>query len=663
MRRAGTVRKAAACLSASAPYAAVFSAMPAPSPVHLVHADASFACDADALLADAGSAPVRVVAVLGAQASGKSTLINALYGTSFRVAARVSIGRATTRGIAAVALQPGQAGCASGAPPLLLLDVEGADARDRGRSGTAFQARATAFVASVADVLLLNLWYHDTGRVDSASYGLLRTVLTTSARLIVDGSAAGAEEHVRTALVFVVRDVEEDLMDGVAGGTPSSTPGSRDGGGNFSAPGSPASNDSTNSRDSHCASSPAEELYDMLITDTTRLWDDIAIEEGLPPGAVALHDVFDASVVLLPHIRHHASRFDTAVAQFRDALDADLLPSANSKHVPAEDFAVVAESLWDTLGYGIGGGTACAGGVRGAGAAGGIGGSASDAGDRLGGMLLGTDTAPDDYFAGEDLIIVAAYRCDEVFSSLLAEASGEIADLHDTVGQGTKVSDLGVECERIISTALTRYEVEAAEFASEPVFDRKLRELEAILDSGLSAVFSRQLQILREEAVKSFSASIDGDVPEDFALFTADKAFVKDAKLCQRPGLSHWSFDTERQDLLNMLAAIAAQHRRLLKSELAAAEKQMQAMQFLQIQHAQVRAIQEQAFGGSVGQFNIGAAYRPPDSNCNISLSLQGRKASINVSMVPDSSAHLLGSDGFVSVGPADLGLSFSVNM
>jgi Root hair defective 3 GTP-binding protein (RHD3) len=632
------------------------------APFQLVQADTTFARDADTLLSSRGGRALRAVAVLGAQASGKSTLINALYATRFRVAGRASVGRATTRGIAAAAVElPGD-----GNAPLLLLDVEGADARERGRAGKAFQARATTFVASIADVLLLNLWYHDTGRVDSAGYGLLRTVFTTSARLIVDGAAAGAEEHIRSALVFVVRDVEEDVMNGTRD-RHDYVDGAKSG---YSAVIDDSSETSDGCGDLYAsgfARSPADDLRDLLVNDAADMWADVAIEEGLPPGAVALQDVFDASVVLLPHIRHHAPRFDKAIADFREALNADLVPSTNSKHIPADDFAVFAESLWESLGFAAGSGGnisgGAGGGAGGAGGAGGISGAMPDPDDRFGGMLLGTDIAPDDYFAGEDLIIVAAYRCDEVFSSLLADASGEVADLHDKVCEGVKVPDLGRECERIISSTLTRFEAETAEFASEPVFDRKRRELEAILDTGLNAVFCRQLQILREEAIKAFTVSVDNDVPGDFAIFSADKAFVKEAESCQRPGLSHWTFDSERQDLQNILADIAAQHRRLVKSKLAASEQQSQTIRYLQIQQAQVRAIQQQALGGSVGQFNIGAAYRPPDSNCNLSLSLQGGKASINVSMVPDSSASLLGPDGFISVSPADLGLSFSVNL
>lgn len=138
-----------------------------------------------------------IIAILGPQASGKSTLANALFGTSFPVADRTLLASSTTRGI--LAARPTER------PDIVVLDVEGADARERGRSGRNFQARCASFVSTLADCIILNLWFHDTCRVDSTSYELLRTVLHTCAQAIHDGSSG------RTALVFAIRDVEEEV--------------------------------------------------------------------------------------------------------------------------------------------------------------------------------------------------------------------------------------------------------------------------------------------------------------------------------------------------------------------------------------------------------------------------------------------------------------------
>jgi murein L,D-transpeptidase YcbB/YkuD len=259
---------------------------------------------------------------------------------------------------------------------------------------------------------------------------------------------------------------------------------------------------------------------------------------------------------------------------------------------------------------------------------------------------------------------VAAYRCDDVFSTLLAEASGEVADLHDRVDEGVKVEGLGEVCEKLIAGTLERYEAKASEFADEPVFERKRRELEAILDTGLNAVYLRQLQILREEAIKAFKASLEDELPADYAIFAADASFVSAAKAGQRPAsISLWSYASERADLQSMLSEIAAQHRKLVATQVTASEQQSKAIQFLQMQHAQMRAVQQQALGGRTGQWSVGAAYRPPDSNVNVSVGFQQGRTNVQISMVPDESASLLGPNGFTSgVGIGNLGLSFNLN-
>lgn len=582
--------------------------------------DSSSAWVSAPLLPSAPSSPVCVVAVIGPQASGKSTLANALFETRFPVAPRGAVGVATTRGIDAAVppMLPAPPGGAGGEleqleqlapsaspPPLVVLDVEGADARARGRAGKAFSTRATAFATTLADAVLLNVWYHDTARVESAGYGLLRTVLQTQAKAIVDSAAAQEPVQPRTALIFVVRDVDDDVTD--------------------------------------------NHVTELLMSDAADMWADVATSVGLQPGLSLLEDAFDVSCVLLPHIRHHAQAWKDGVDDLRERLATDLVVPSHSKAIPAEDFLTCAGSLWESLVFSV------ASGLPGASA--GV--------DLAGDGPSAAEIAPDDYFAGEDLLIVAAYRCDEVFSTLLAEASGEIADLNDRVDDGEKIEQLGELCQRLIASTLEHYEAETSEFANEPVYERKRRELEAILDTGLHAVFLRQLQILREEFIKSFKASLEDELPTDYAVFATDAAFVSQAKRAQRPGSAHWSFESEREDLRNMLSEIAAQHRKLVATQVTASEQQSQAIQFLQMQHAQMRAVQQQALGGGPGQWSLGAAYRPPDTNVNVSASYQQGRTNVSVSLVPDESASLLGPSGFTAAGLLGnmLGLSFNVNL
>lgn len=147
--------------------------------------------------AQLSSDPFFVVAITGPQASGKSTLVNALFQTSFPVASRASVATATTRGILA-------SHTASPTRQILLLDVEGADARARGRDGKIFAAQCAAFVTSVADVVIVNLWFHDACRLDSAAHVLLRSIFSSAAYALHEGHPS------KTALLVAVRDFDDD---------------------------------------------------------------------------------------------------------------------------------------------------------------------------------------------------------------------------------------------------------------------------------------------------------------------------------------------------------------------------------------------------------------------------------------------------------------------
>lgn len=168
-------------------------------PVEILHPDGMLAPpetwfpDADSLPED----PFFIVAIMGPQASGKSTLVNALFETSFPVADRNQVGIATTRGILAERASDTDT-------PTIVLDVEGADARARGRDAKVFAYRAASFVSALADVVIVNLWFHDACRFDSSAYSLIRAVLNSTAQSLADDSPA------RISLIIAVRDVDDD---------------------------------------------------------------------------------------------------------------------------------------------------------------------------------------------------------------------------------------------------------------------------------------------------------------------------------------------------------------------------------------------------------------------------------------------------------------------
>lgn len=371
------------------------------------------------------------------------------------------------------------------------------------------------------------------------------------------------------------------------------------------------------------------------------IWSEVALERGLPvgDGATGLEEVIDLHVLMFPHFRHQEEAFNEQISKFRNSLyDQTIAKSGHTKNVPANGTPMYAQTLWESI-------RSNAVDTR-----------ALTSNDGL------ADRKVDEFFAGEDFVIVAGYKCDESFSEKLGDASGEIADLLDKVEQGERLDQFGQTADAIVNRALEGYDVSTTEYVEESVYERKRKELEVILDTALNTVYMKNLSILSREALTTFKEQISEDLPADYALYSADSKFVKQAKEGLRQS-SGWTYESERVDLQNMMKEIAAQQRKLVDTQVTASQQQSKAIQILRMQHAQMQAVQQQAMGGAVGQWNVGAAYRPPDSNVNLSLAYQQGRTNLQVSMVPDESSSLLGPTGFTAgVGPGNLGMSFNVN-
>ena len=149
----------------------------------------------DAFLTTAGlqaADAYAVVSIMGPQSSGKSTVMNMLFGTPFAVMDG-SRGRGqTTKGI-----------WVSKAPelPLLVLDLQGTDSIEGGDDSRKFERQSSLFALALSDVLLVNVWFHDLGRHDASNMSLLRTVMEVHLQLF-----GSAERPVRTVLLFLIRD-------------------------------------------------------------------------------------------------------------------------------------------------------------------------------------------------------------------------------------------------------------------------------------------------------------------------------------------------------------------------------------------------------------------------------------------------------------------------
>ncbi|EXB75127.1 Protein ROOT HAIR DEFECTIVE 3-2-like protein [Morus notabilis] len=109
-----------------------------------------------------------VVAVMGPQSSGKSTLLNHLFHTNFREMDAYR-GSADTFFLNAIHLQ----------------------------DDTTFEKQSALFALAISDIVLINMWCHDIGREHAANKPLLKTVFQVMMRLFSPR---------KTTLLFVIRD-------------------------------------------------------------------------------------------------------------------------------------------------------------------------------------------------------------------------------------------------------------------------------------------------------------------------------------------------------------------------------------------------------------------------------------------------------------------------
>lgn len=128
-------------------------------------------------VADAGF-NYHLISVFGSQSTGKSTLLNHLFGTDFNVMSETER-RQTTKGI-----WMSKNMTASMADNILVMDVEGTDGRERGEDQD-FERKSALFALATSEVLIVNIWEHQVGLYQGANMGLLKTVFEVNLQLFL----------------------------------------------------------------------------------------------------------------------------------------------------------------------------------------------------------------------------------------------------------------------------------------------------------------------------------------------------------------------------------------------------------------------------------------------------------------------------------------------
>ncbi|KAK4413792.1 protein ROOT HAIR defective [Sesamum alatum] len=231
-----------------------------------------------------------VVAIMGPQSSGKSTLLNHLFGTNFREMDAFKGRSQTTKGI-------WLAHCVGIEPCTLVMDLEGTDGRERGEDDTAFEKQSALFALAVSDIVLINMWCHDIGREQAANKPLLKTVFQVMMRLFSPR---------KTTLMFVIRDKTR---------------------------------------------TPLENLEPVLREDIQKIWDSVPKPQA--HKETPLSEFFNVEVVALSSYEEKEELFKEQVASLRQRFFHSIAPGglAGDRRgvVPASGFSFSAQQIWKVI--------------------------------------------------------------------------------------------------------------------------------------------------------------------------------------------------------------------------------------------------------------------------------------------------------------------------
>lgn len=256
--------------------------------------------------------------MFGSQSTGKSTLLNYLFGTDFGVMSETER-RQTTKGIWMSKNKKGIDGTGAHkmADNIMVMDVEGTDGRERGEDQD-FERKSALFALATSEVLIVNIWEHQVGLYQGANMGLLKTVFEVNLQLFLKDK----QSNPRSLLFFVIRD--------------------------------------------HIGTTPLSNLQNTLIQDLTKIWASLSKPPGLEKSQI--EDYFDFAFAALPHKILQPEKFEAEViklgTRFRaghraskpvngvhtdQELEGGVFLPEYHRRIPADGFSVYASGVWDQI--------------------------------------------------------------------------------------------------------------------------------------------------------------------------------------------------------------------------------------------------------------------------------------------------------------------------
>lgn len=245
-----------------------------------------------------------VISVFGSQSSGKSTLLNMLFNTSFdtmdaqfkRQQTTKGIWLAHTRNVNTATVQTAKE------KDLFVLDVEGSDGAERGEDQD-FERKAALFAIAVSEVLIVNMWEQQIGLYQGNNMALLKTVFEVNLSLF----GKNRNGH-KILLLFVIRD--------------------------------------------HVGITPLSSLSESLVSELEKIWSELS--KPAECADASLKDFFDLEFVGLSHKLLQPKEFEQDVKKLGDRFVFEqnspfYFKPAYHHRLPLDGWTIYAENCWEQI--------------------------------------------------------------------------------------------------------------------------------------------------------------------------------------------------------------------------------------------------------------------------------------------------------------------------